>query len=314
MYWSFWRRNWIWIAALALSGVVVCGWFYWWHGGAAALTSAAASSTPGAPQPTVALPELGQAGDMFGGFSALISALAFIGVAVAALLQHEQLRHARLEGEHTRSRAEDTSRLVAAQYARQSFEPLFFQLVSLLRAHAKSAQLSFAGANEPDSIDFENGLRHFRTQMALQWSMQTNPPESIAVKAGHLTLGYRIFYSRNEASLGPYFRTLYHALKLIHRSGLSDQEKVDFGNILRGLLTVDELLLVMINCVAGYGAGLKILVERYGLLKHISKVNGQHDLIDVSLARHGFDPAATMSFGERRRLWLTREPPELVPD
>ena len=47
---------------------------------------------------------------------------------------------------------------------------------------------------------------------------------------------YGEVYVNNEGTLGPMFRTLYHAMRLISKSRLDDQTQVRYANIARGLL------------------------------------------------------------------------------
>ena len=218
--------------------------------------------------------ELGQTGDLFGGISALFAALAFLGVAIGAYYQNK------------------TWRISERQHIQQSFEPLFFQLISLHRDIARevlhleapvgwaspAGGLSLAGAAEGTKGDISNA-----------WGeIVLNHKANI-----HLVHdGYDELYSLNEGVLGPYFRSLYHVFSLIDRAGLAATEKRQYANIARALLGADALFLLLINCITLRGAGLKGLVEKYGLLKHIKRVDGNGPSHEALLVQWYYDSSA----------------------
>lgn len=287
-------------AVTALVAALGAWWCWWWFGAAYVARHWKSEGEPG-------LADLGVAGDMFGGFSALFSALAFVGVVIAAYLQREtiklqriQMQRAETEAQEARLRGkEDAARASAAQ-ARQAFEPLFFQLVELLRDQSNQIQLR-VDVEATSTMHFPAALEVVRTRAEETWKWATGknlPDEGLA----KLSDSYSALYSRNESRLGPYLRTLYHTLKLIDRSELPDDEKVDYANILRGLLSRDELLLVILNCLSGWGVGLKHYIEKYGVLKHITR-SDQRPTLDEDLARLRFASTATMAHEDRLRHW-----------
>jgi len=309
--------------ALALAALVsaVAAWCYWWRSGAAAVArywiSPPATKEVVVP---VTLTDLGQAGDLFAGFSSLFSALAFVGVVVAAYLQRETIRlqrqqilDAAVDAAAAKVVDREDRKEASVQRARQAFEPLFFQLVHLLREQTRKMQMNVPRDRdeEVDSMHFDAALAALRKRVTRLWGITVVPDvpgQKVEIAAEY----YLEFYAANESHLGPYFRTLYHALKLIHRSGLPDGEKVDYANILRGLLSRDELLLVMLNCLSGYGAGLKAYVEIYGVLKHITRGEDGPTTVDQDIAAHSFAPTATMSVLKRKAYWLQHPMPETV--
>lgn len=287
-------------AMAAILAALGAWWCWWWFGAAYVARHWRSDSDP-------ALAELGLAGDMFGGFSALFSALAFVGVVIAAYLQREtiklqriEMQRAEAEAQEARLRANEDAVRAAAAQARQAFEPLFFQLVKLLRDQSDQIQLR-VDVEATSTMLFPAALEVVRTRAEEIWKWAVDEKlqeEGLA----QLSDSYGALYSRNESRLGPYLRTLYHTLKLIDRSELPNDEKVDYANILRGLLSRDELLLVMLNCLSGWGVGLKQHIEKYGMLKHITRVDDRPPL-DEDLARLKFAPTATMAYEDRRRHW-----------
>ena len=227
------------------------------------------------------LAQLGQIGDLFGGINALFAAFAFVGVALAAYYQHK------------------TFKLQAEQHVRQSFEPLFFQL---LQAHRAPATLIAVNARAaPDSMyalpDCMNAMRAAMNEAFLnsQRSDPTPPPLLHVV-----TRLYRAFYSANDGELAPYFRKLYHLFKFIAHSDLRWDDKVRYANIARASLNKDELRLLLLNCASEKGAEFKPLVEGLGLLKHLPTVTS----IEKDIAGQCFSPTAVMQSSDRAKFWM----------
>ena len=304
------RRPWTktWVALLFIAVVAV--WLIWGLWGVQYLADRWA--TPPAPGAAGAerLAQLGQAGDLFGGISALFSALAFVGVAIAAYLQREQLIDARAAAGAANEEAKAARTQLDTQYARQAFEPLFFKLLELLHQRTETMQLRALFNRAPNGAyathDFRQALNILRDEMTRSMSI-TVSPDTPSGWVDRLVDKYTQFYLLNEGQLGPYFRTLYRVLKLIHNAGLSEAEKVEYANIVRGLLGRDELLMLMLNCCAPMGQRMKAYVELYGLLKHLSLQEDKTTVADRRLAEC-FAPTARMSHLERLTYWRAGNP------
>jgi hypothetical protein len=186
-------------------------------------------------------PTLGQTGDIFGGVNALFAAYAFVGVAVAAFFQHR------------------TFQLVEEQQRQQSFEPMFFKLLEWNRAI------------RPESIQ-GSPLGNSMGQLVLRAREELGRieyPDRVENAIHAIQLEYQNFYKVNEAALGPYMRTLYQVFKFIDGSGLPPAARIQYANIARASVDRDELVLLMMACAAPQGTDFKLLVEKYGLLKHL---------------------------------------------
>jgi hypothetical protein len=197
--------------------------------------------------------ELGQTGDLFGGISALFAALAFMGVAIGAYYQNK------------------TWRISERQHVQQSFEPLFFQLMALHREIARDLELEKPHAWLPP-LRLDHGYSlgeatgHLREQLGHVWMSILSDQTTGRIYA---TEGFERLYQINEQLLGTYFRSLYHIFALIDRSRLTEPEKMQYASIARAVLGVDSLFFLLINCLSTRGNGLRQLVNRYGLLKHV---------------------------------------------
>jgi len=68
--------------------------------------------------------------------------------------------------------------------------------------------------------------------------------------------------------LDAYFRSLYHVFRYLARSE-TGQPKCEYSDLVRALLSPDELTLLALNCLEPEGAKFKALVEEFHLLKHL---------------------------------------------
>lgn len=239
---------------------------------------------------------LGQTGDLFGGVNALFAAFAFAGVALAAYFQYR-----------TNELAQHTLEVTLQAQALASFEPLFFKLLerhdqmyAALRLELrKTIKSAFPGPNESNPAMLATWLRD-----------QVKTGQHIEIGAVHegtapaegdfewLRVNFEDMYITNEHVLGPFYRTTYHLFNLIDKSTLSESDKVRYANIARSAMNPDELLMLMLNCAQPRGVSMKTLIERYGVLKHIS-TDRQSNALDVALALTFFHPNARRSAEDR---------------
>jgi len=200
--------------------------------------------------------QIGQTGDLFGGYSALFSAVAFVGVFWAGALQRRQLIESR-QG-----------------IAQDHFVTTFFELLRLTREVAE-------GISSPRKPATEGGEpRRWHGSQALNSIAAVNFGDRFPIR--HQALGrvellqemvnvYKEnIYSRRPSSLGPYFRLLYQTFDLVAKSPLSDQEKVTYGRIARGQISEGTVLLIALNGLTWRGRKFVDYIEEFGLLEHLS--------------------------------------------
>ena len=90
---------------------------------------------------------------------------------------------------------------------------------------------------------------------------------------------YMDFFLPNVSNLGHYFRHLYHILKFVDDSQLSDSKK--YADLLQSQLSNDELYLLAINGISNYGRKRMLpLMDKYGLLENY---NANGDMLTVRL-------------------------------
>jgi hypothetical protein len=85
-----------------------------------------------------------------------------------------------------------------------------------------------------------------------------------------LIIIYDYYFHIYQSDLGHYFRNLYHIVKYIDSSSITDDEKKLFIGILRSQLSNYELLLLAYNGLHTYGAKFYPYLEKYEILKSIN--------------------------------------------
>ena len=246
----------------------------------------------------------GLSGDMFGGLNTLFAGLAFAFVALAAYFQRQTMLSQKEELEAAK-----------AQGVLQAFEPLFFQLIELFRDLRQDVQVSaphttfVVGCDGPlESPDVEQYIRRIAQEARLRFVRGDGTAQARAEALALIQHSYEELHQRNEGALGPMFRTLYHAIRLIGDSKLPAATQVRYANIVRGLLGGEFLMLVMLNSISSPGAGMKPFIEHFGLLKHIRR--DRRDESDLFVASF-YEPSALVSYDERKNLWGPDGPPAL---
>lgn len=81
---------------------------------------------------------------------------------------------------------------------------------------------------------------------------------------------YLHYFQIYHATLGHYFRNLYHIVVYIDKSKLSKSDKIEYLKILRAQLSNYEILLLAYNGMSVYGKKFKPLIEKYKLLKNLN--------------------------------------------
>ncbi|MFM5560574.1 putative phage abortive infection protein [Aeromonas rivipollensis] len=210
------------------------------------------------------LSEMGGFGDSYGALNTLFSALAFTGIIASIYFQREELKATREELEATRYEMKNQGKQFEAQTKvldLQVFENTFFNMLKLHNDIIESLSVrTRTGGEYKGRHGFKllcEGYNNFRLDSA-------NQLECIPA--------YNIYYIRNEAYLGHYFRVLYQIVSLVDKSVLGEDKKRKYVDILRAQFSVYELILLIIHALSEHGGeSYKCLVEKYCLLEYISK-------------------------------------------
>lgn len=223
----------------------------------------------------------GQFGDYLGGvLNPLFSFLALIALLLTIRLQVKELKVSTRELKKS-----------AAAFEQQNFESTFFQLLRRVGWLAEATDYRAAtGRAAIKRMYIEDLKNEFYEPLA----------KRIGNTADAALQAYELFYERHHDTVGHYFRTLYHLIKFVDRSRLSDEDKETYANIARAQLSTYELCLLFYNGASKHGAGFKPLIERYGFLKHV------HDDALLSASDKSshvlYAPSAFLGREERRQL------------
>jgi hypothetical protein len=121
--------------------------------------------------------EWGQFGDMFGGATALFSALAFIGLIITIILQKRELKLQRMELQATREEIKGQKEQLQMQnetMQRQNFENSFFQLLDkiekvkdyIVNLNPNAFQTKIGNINKQIMIHYNNNLANVDSKTA----------------------------------------------------------------------------------------------------------------------------------------------------
>jgi hypothetical protein len=219
----------------------------------------------------------GQIGDFFGGLlNPILSFTAILLVLYTIRLQSKELREAR---EETRL-ANKTLAKQTLVFERQNFESVFFRM---LEVHARL----LADIDIPNLV--KNRGRGAFVELSAELRAQCEKNKFNVAGIGELAEG---FMSLGDNALAHYFRNMYQIFKMIDNTRfqfsevgdpisarsirrlarLNYEQKRSYANILRGQLSSYEMHMLFMNCLTPQGQGLKYYVEKFSVLKPLSKV------------------------------------------
>lgn len=198
---------------------------------------------------------LGQWGDTFGALNALFATLGFGAALYTLFLQQRQI-------------------------AKDQFDKTFWELLKLLMEARDKVEYNFSS----QFLRGHSGDSLFSTPNS---NLNNMDNKSIAAfRAAWLELYFwmpgrdiqrqdlvdiynRRVHNRAETTLGPYFRLLYTLFFRIETSNaLSDRERVQYGNLVRGQLSQFEVVLIGLNGLSPVSKDFERFVIRYRLLKY----------------------------------------------
>lgn len=81
---------------------------------------------------------------------------------------------------------------------------------------------------------------------------------------------YLEFYAVHQTEMSVHLRTLYLLVRLISRSNLEEDDKVQYAKLVRGQMSNAEMLIVRYNCRSHYGEKMRAYCNQYNLTKHLS--------------------------------------------
>ncbi|MBO6524255.1 MAG: hypothetical protein JJ971_10550 [Balneolaceae bacterium] len=88
---------------------------------------------------------------------------------------------------------------------------------------------------------------------------------------------YKSFYKGKESILGHYFRSLYHILKFVEESEISNKEK--YSSFVQAFLTDSELHILFYNGISDFGIDkFHNLIDKFSLLENIKSKGEYFDI------------------------------------
>lgn len=213
---------------------------------------------------------LATAGDWLAGTSA-----PFFSVAVSLLMygaykiQKKELRLTRKEMKQTRKEFKTQNETLK----RQEFETTFFHLLELHHQIVNNILYKSPSKNEYRgrqyiSLAYGEMYQSYKDKKALYDmypSMQDLTPQQFDVKCLQTIL--QKYFPEIEINIGHYFKNIFQTLRLLDKSILSAEEKMDFAKLLAAQLSNDELNLLLYYCIHNVeDKELWDLVCRYGMV------------------------------------------------
>lgn len=197
--------------------------------------------------------ERGQFGDQYGAVNALFSGVAMAGVLVALMLQR-------------------------SQFARQSFEHSFFQLLESHRSAITRLSATINGHEYTQSGVFSKFVEIMESRLVGAPDLE------------RLNELEREVWTQDE--VGFYFRQLYQILKFIREADVDEASQIRCARLLRAQLSGAEVIALSVHGLRARGQSkLKLLVECYAMLHDMPQTR----IRDV--VRSHYTPAA---FGTER--------------
>ena len=250
------------ISIIAASAFVVFG-FVAWHWGSHELHQ----------QQNPSLNDWGNYGSYLQGTTASLWALAGTFLIFAAFLaQKQQLKRQEVELNEQAKQFQMQHESIKLQ----NFENSFFQLLNLHNQNVTQMQINVEGFGG-DSGEYD-GRECFRILHNLSHtvygSRTAEQNADINFAAQHYMRMFEV--ESYEASLGHYFRTLYHIIKFVNESYAlkTESAEADYKNrrrytsLVRAQLSAFELELLFYNGISPNGEKFKPLIEKYGLLEN----------------------------------------------
>lgn len=217
---------------------------------------------------------LATAGDWLGGTSAPLFSLAgFLMMYGAYKMQQEDLRLTREEMQQTRKEFETQN----ATLKRQEFETTFFHLLELHHQIVesilyKSASKEIYQGRQYVSFAYSELKRDYENYYLRFYTLPTInevSPEQFNSKC------LQTIFSNNfpviGRNMGHYFKNIFQTLRLLDKSILNAEEKMDFAKLLIAQLSNDELCLLYYQCIYDENIEFGELVRRYGFFDTIDK-------------------------------------------
>jgi Putative phage abortive infection protein len=233
----------------------------------------------------------GTFGDMFGAINALFSGLAFACLIFATFMQREELKLqrkelilARKEAAATRDEIRGQKEQAIAQNRtldRQTFENTFFHLLAQHVGVLTQMTMSDMGKTKTGRACFSLA---FERLFAQYQNVQSNGQVAATAILGTICENLKPSF---QQQFGHYFRSLQSLYEFVDHAEI--ENKKFYSSCITNQLSSPELSIVMYSAMFDHEyAGLKNLIEKYAVLKSLSK----YDVVEPTSHVNHFNPSA----------------------
>ena len=190
--------------------------------------------------------------------------VAFLGQQLQVLHQKEDLRLTREAFKQQQVEME----LQTEEFENQRFDATFFALLGAHQDLVKSSEIDIGKGPKSGAEAFGMLLTRISERYREARARDAATPS--------LDLAKRVYleeFRNYEGMLGPYFHSLYHILKFVDDRQLPVEradERRRYTNFVRARLSFSELIILFYGGMSEQGAGMRSLIERHALLKHLA--------------------------------------------
>ena len=212
----------------------------------------------------------GQLGDMFGVLGAGFSGLAFAGLIVTLIQQHDDLKLQREDLRLQRQEITQTNR----ELGLQRFENTFFSMLNTQQSILRDMlAIKYNEKKDADGTNKEEEYRGRDAMFRALWGTKELLEKKQDKKAIEITLRSFEYAVFDPGRINPYFQQLYSIMDFVDSNTmLSINEKYKYICTLRATMSFDETILVFYYGLSKYGnMRFKELIERYALFCDIQE-------------------------------------------
>jgi hypothetical protein len=206
----------------------------------------------------------GTTGALWGLAGLVLVYVAFLGQQLQILHQKEDLRLTREAFKQQQAEME----LQTEEFENQRFDTTFFALLGAHQDLVKSSEIDTGRGPKAGAEAFNMLLARISERYREARARDAAAPSLEQAKKIYLEE-----FRNYEGMLGPYFHSLYHILKFVDDRQLPVEradERRRYTNFLRARLSFSELIILFYGGLSEQGAGMRSLIERHALLKHLA--------------------------------------------
>lgn len=208
-------------------------------------------------------------GDQFGAANALFSGLSLVGVIYAILVQRYEVSLAKEDLAETKRLLEEQAIHLERQNSssrKKQFEDTFFRMIEVYERIVENTDVTrgdrISKGKDATRFLFNSIIFNIRRECHRRGVINSQVNRDI------LDESYRNYMEENGVNTSHYMRVVYNILKFVDGSDVDN--KKEYTNVLRAMMSDYEVGILYFNCLTLYGRDkMKPLVEKYAFLKHL---------------------------------------------